>query len=45
MEAQNLSIGGRLTLLKSVLTAIPIYHMPPFKVPAGILKKYEIINS
>ncbi|GKA24925.1 hypothetical protein Tco_0710958 [Tanacetum coccineum] len=29
---------------KSVLTAIPIYHMSLFKVPAGILKDMESIR-
>ncbi|GJT66564.1 putative reverse transcriptase domain-containing protein, partial [Tanacetum coccineum] len=42
-KLKTLSIGGRLTLLKSVLTAIPIYFMSLFKVPAGILKDLESI--
>ncbi|GKF16787.1 hypothetical protein Tco_0061705, partial [Tanacetum coccineum] len=43
-ELKTLSNGGRLTLLKSVLTAIPIYHMSLFKVPAGIIKNMESIR-
>ncbi|GJY30324.1 RNA-directed DNA polymerase, eukaryota, reverse transcriptase zinc-binding domain protein [Tanacetum coccineum] len=43
-KLKTLSIGGRLTLLKSVLTAIPIFHMSLFKVPTGILKELESIR-
>nr|GEY64548.1 RNA-directed DNA polymerase, eukaryota, reverse transcriptase zinc-binding domain protein [Tanacetum cinerariifolium] len=32
-KLKTLSIGGRLTLFKSILGAIPIYHMSIFKVP------------
>nr|GEX54009.1 reverse transcriptase domain-containing protein [Tanacetum cinerariifolium] len=43
-KLKTLSIGGRLTLLKSFLTAIPIYHMSLYKVPAGILNEMESIR-
>nr|GEU47960.1 RNA-directed DNA polymerase, eukaryota [Tanacetum cinerariifolium] len=42
-KLKTLSTGGRLTLLKSVLTAIPLYYMSLFKVPIGILNSLESI--
>ncbi|GJS89128.1 RNA-directed DNA polymerase, eukaryota [Tanacetum coccineum] len=44
-KVKTLSIGGRLTLLKSVLGASPLYNMSIFKVPKGILKYMEAIRS
>ncbi|GKA84311.1 RNA-directed DNA polymerase, eukaryota [Tanacetum coccineum] len=44
-KAKTLSIGGRLTLLKSVLGASPLYMMSIFKVPKGVLKIMESIRS
>nr|GEX33369.1 RNA-directed DNA polymerase, eukaryota [Tanacetum cinerariifolium] len=41
----SLSIGGRLTLVKSVLGSMPIFHMVMFKVPAGVLSMLEMIRS
>ncbi|GJX02527.1 RNA-directed DNA polymerase, eukaryota [Tanacetum coccineum] len=43
-KLKTLSIGGRLTLLKSVLSAIPLYHMSLFKVPTGTLHSLESIR-
>nr|GEX43321.1 RNA-directed DNA polymerase, eukaryota, reverse transcriptase zinc-binding domain protein [Tanacetum cinerariifolium] len=40
-----LASGGRLTLLKSVLGASPIFSMFIFKVPCGVLKIMEAIRS
>nr|GEX64499.1 RNA-directed DNA polymerase, eukaryota, reverse transcriptase zinc-binding domain protein [Tanacetum cinerariifolium] len=44
-KAKTLSIRGRLTLLKSVLGASPLYNMSIFKVPKGVLKSMESIHS
>ncbi|GKC85126.1 hypothetical protein Tco_1140843 [Tanacetum coccineum] len=43
-KLKTLSIGGRLTLLKSVLSSIPLYHMSIFKAPIGVLNKLEAIR-
>nr|GEV39388.1 putative RNA-directed DNA polymerase, eukaryota, reverse transcriptase zinc-binding domain protein [Tanacetum cinerariifolium] len=44
-KAKTLSIGGRFTLLKSVLGATPTYNMSIYKVPMGILDLMESIRS
>ncbi|GJX96911.1 hypothetical protein Tco_0352709 [Tanacetum coccineum] len=44
-KMKTLSIGRRLTLLKSVLGSMPIYYMSMFKVPKQVLKKMESIRS
>ncbi|GJT65778.1 RNA-directed DNA polymerase, eukaryota [Tanacetum coccineum] len=44
-KMKTLSIGGRLTLLKSVLGSTPIYYMSIFKVPSQVLKRMEAIRS
>nr|GEW71681.1 RNA-directed DNA polymerase, eukaryota, reverse transcriptase zinc-binding domain protein [Tanacetum cinerariifolium] len=42
-KQKTLSIGGRLTLLKSVLGATPIYQMSLYKVPKAVLKTMEAL--
>ncbi|GJZ29353.1 RNA-directed DNA polymerase, eukaryota [Tanacetum coccineum] len=43
-KRNTLSIGGRLTLLKSVLGSTPIYTMSLYKVPKSILHSMESIR-
>nr|GEZ28813.1 RNA-directed DNA polymerase, eukaryota [Tanacetum cinerariifolium] len=43
-KVRTLSIGGRFTLLKSVLGASPLYTLSIFKAPKGVLKEMESIR-
>ena len=38
-----LSFGGRLVLLKYVLSSLPVYFLSFFKAPAGIMSSIESI--
>jgi hypothetical protein len=40
-----LSFGGRLVLLKSVLTSLPVYALSFFKPPSGIISSLESLLS
>nr|GEV60414.1 RNA-directed DNA polymerase, eukaryota, reverse transcriptase zinc-binding domain protein [Tanacetum cinerariifolium] len=44
-KMKALSIGRRLTLLKSVLGSMPIFHMSIFRVPSSVLHTLESIRS
>ncbi|GKE06671.1 RNA-directed DNA polymerase, eukaryota, partial [Tanacetum coccineum] len=44
-KVKTLSIGGRLTLLKSVLGAILLYSMSIYKAPKGVLHELEMIRN
>lgn len=40
-KAKSLSVGGRITLIKSVLNSLPTYYFSLFKAPEGVLEKLE----
>jgi len=40
-QSRFLSFGGRLVLLKSVLTSLPVYALSFFKAPSGIISSLE----
>jgi len=42
-KSRNLSYGGRLILLKSVLSSLPVYALSFFRAPAGIISSIESI--
>ncbi|GJX54267.1 hypothetical protein Tco_0282636 [Tanacetum coccineum] len=44
-KLKTISIGGRLTLLKSVLGSTPIFHMSIYKVPMAVLRTMEGIRA
>nr|GEU51454.1 RNA-directed DNA polymerase, eukaryota [Tanacetum cinerariifolium] len=41
-KVKTLSIGGRLTLLKSVLGVVPLYTLSIYKAPVGVLHEMEM---
>lgn len=40
-KARNLSFGGRVTILKSILNSLPNYYFSLFKAPSGVLDKLD----
>ncbi|GJU01676.1 hypothetical protein Tco_1112014 [Tanacetum coccineum] len=43
-KAKNLSIGGRLTLVKYILGSIPIYYLSLFKAPMLVINTLESLH-
>ncbi|GJV22342.1 hypothetical protein Tco_1371362, partial [Tanacetum coccineum] len=43
-KANLLSIGGRLTLVKSVLATLPLYFLSLFKAPQAVISHLEFIR-
>ncbi|GKE37099.1 RNA-directed DNA polymerase, eukaryota, reverse transcriptase zinc-binding domain protein [Tanacetum coccineum] len=43
-KIKTLSIGGRMTLIKSVLGSLPIYHVSIYKVPKKVINRLESIR-
>ncbi|WMV34938.1 hypothetical protein MTR67_028323 [Solanum verrucosum] len=43
-KTQYLSMGGRLTLINSVLDALPTYMMTLFPIPLGVTKRLDSIR-
>lgn len=39
-----LSFGGRLTLIKSSLSNLPVYYLSLFKLPQSVAKEFESIQ-
>ena len=44
-KAKHLSYGGRLVLLNSVLSSLPMFMMSFFEIPKGILKRLDYYRS
>jgi len=44
-KGKNLSTGGRLMLINSVLSSLPMYMMSFFEIPKGLRKKLDYFRS
>ncbi|KAJ0587441.1 hypothetical protein HanIR_Chr04g0163231 [Helianthus annuus] len=44
-KARNLSFGGRVTLIKSVLNSLPSYYFSLYKAPAQVMKALERLRK
>ena len=44
-KGKNLSTGGCLTLINSVLSSLPMYMMSFFEIPKGVRKKLDYFRS
>ena len=44
-HGKHLSVGGRLTLINSILSSLPMYMMSFFAIPKGVLQKLDYFRS
>ncbi|WVZ96381.1 LOW QUALITY PROTEIN: hypothetical protein U9M48_042027, partial [Paspalum notatum var. saurae] len=44
-KGKLLSVGGRLVLINSVLSSLPMFMLSFFAIPKGVLKKLEYLRS
>ncbi|CAL5367336.1 unnamed protein product [Camellia sinensis] len=44
-KRKMLSFAGRLTLIKSVLSSLPVYYLSLFKMPEGVAREIEKIEA
>lgn len=44
-KIRMLSFAGRLTMVKSILSCLPVYYLSPFKMPEGVAKEFERIQA
>jgi hypothetical protein len=44
-KGKHLSIGGRLTLINSVLSSLPMYMLSFFSIPKGVIKTLDYFRS
>jgi hypothetical protein len=44
-KEKMLSVGGRLVLINSVLTSLPMFMMSFFELPKGVLEKIDCFRS
>ncbi|KAM0007813.1 putative RNA-directed DNA polymerase [Helianthus debilis subsp. tardiflorus] len=44
-KANTLSFGGRITLIRSVLNALPTFYFSLYKAPMGVIKKLEKLRK
>ena len=44
-KGKLLSVGGRLALINSVLSNLPMFMVSSFRIPKGVLKKLDYFRS
>jgi len=44
-RSKMLSVGGRLVLINSILSSLPMFMLSFFEVPRGVLKKLDYFRS